>query len=167
MPSFSFCVFVVLDFTLEKQLFFFYSVPNWAHFVAFWGSNSSKQYQIDLNFWPQLLLIIAHIPGKIFWKTWILRRQEVPNFWIFDPTLTLICPINIAEVKKSKYLLEKKTYALGYLNQSKFKPYLLSIFDKNNNYILLCLGFFWVQMRPRSEIERSQLRLASLFPKPC
>ena len=51
-------------------------------------------------------------------------------------------------------------------NNSKSKPYLLSIFNENYNNFLLYLSFFLVQMGPVSKIKSSQLRLELLFQNP-
>ena len=54
----------------------------------------------------------------------------------------------------------------GYPNQSKSRPYLISIFNEKYNYFLRYLGIFRVQMGPGSKIKRSEVRLAPLFQKP-
>ena len=65
MPSFSFCVFAVLDFTQKKQLFFG-TGPNWAYFGKFDGNTSSKERQTELIFWLQVLLIVLQMSFEAF-----------------------------------------------------------------------------------------------------
>ena len=92
MPSFSFWVFAVLDFTLKKLQCFFDSGPNWAHFGGFRANNSSKHCQIELKFWPQVVLIVVQMPFKGFWKARIFTENfyctQSLSFWSdFDPNL--------------------------------------------------------------------------------
>ena len=65
MPSFSFWIFAVLEFTLKKQLLFWFRTqldPFW----GVWCNDSSKQRQTELKFWPQVVLIVLQIPFKVF-----------------------------------------------------------------------------------------------------
>ena len=66
MPSFSFCVFAVLDFSQKKQLCFFGAGPNWAYFGRFDGNTYSKERQIELIFWPQVVLIVVQMSCEVF-----------------------------------------------------------------------------------------------------
>ena len=50
-----------------------------------------------------------------------------------------------------------RLYGASYPNQSKSRPYVLSILNENYNYFLLYLGFFRVHISPGSQIERSQI----------
>ena len=56
------------------------------------GNNSSKQCQIELRYWPQVVLIILQMPFKRFWKTQIFTRiLKYLKFWVFGPILAQIC----------------------------------------------------------------------------
>ena len=83
---------------LEEALRFFDLGLNWTHFVGgfFWreeGNNSSKQHQIELKFWPQLVLIVAQMLFKAFWKTRIFTETgDVPNVLVFGPKLVSSLP---------------------------------------------------------------------------
>ena len=48
--------FQLLGFTQKKQLHFFDSGLNWAYFGVFGGNTPSKERQIELIFWPQVVL---------------------------------------------------------------------------------------------------------------
>ena len=90
MPSFSFRVFAVLDCTQKKQLHFFGSRPNWAHFEGFDGNIPSKEHQIELIFWPQVVLIDVQMPFKAFWNLIFTETGHTQNlsFWSnFDYSL--------------------------------------------------------------------------------
>ena len=82
MPSFSFWVFAVLNFTQKKQIFLVYDPVGPFSWVQ--GNNSGKKRQIELKFWPQAVFIIVQIPFKEFWKSQIFtekgRTQNV-SFW--------------------------------------------------------------------------------------
>ena len=52
--------------------------------VAGFGDNSSKQRQIELTFWPQVVLIVVQRPFKGFWKAQIFTENfKVPKFLKF------------------------------------------------------------------------------------
>ena len=95
MPSFSFWVFDVLDFTQKKQLYFLVQGPI-GPIWGFGGNNSSKKLQTELSFWPQVALIVVPMSFETF-----LQRQDVPNVWVFCPTLTPIYPLMMVEIKSS------------------------------------------------------------------
>ena len=82
-----------------------------------------------------------------------LQRQDVPKI----PTSTPIYPLKMVKIRNSY---------LGYPDQSKLRPYLVSIFNENYNFLICYLGGFLLQMGSGSKLKRSQLRLASLFKKP-
>ena len=65
----------------------------WGWLVGGWGgNNSSKQCQIELRYWPQVVLIILQMPFKRFWKTQIFTRiLKYLKFWVFGPILAQIC----------------------------------------------------------------------------
>ena len=58
-----------------------------------------------------------------------------------------------------------RLYGASYPNQSKSRPYVLSILNENYNFYSIWT-FFGVHMDPGSKIKRSQLRLAPLSQKP-
>ena len=59
----------------ETTMFrFFGSGPNWAHFGGFGGNTSRKERQIELIFWPQVVLIVIRVPFKNFRKTRIFTE---------------------------------------------------------------------------------------------
>ena len=55
--------------------------------------------------------------------------------------------------------------ALRYPNTLKCRPYLLSISNEKNNYLMQYLGFFWAQIGSWSKMKRSEARLAPLIWK--
>ena len=85
MPSFTFWVFAVLDFTQKVQ------DPIGADFGGFGGNTSSKELQIELMFWPQVVLMIVQLTLKAFWKTRIFTEKggtQSLSFWsIFNHSL--------------------------------------------------------------------------------
>ena len=90
MPSFSFWVFVILNFTQKKQLFFLVHDPIGSILVGL-GNNSSKQCQIELRFWPPGVLISVQMPFKVFLKSQIFTETwntQNLSFWSnFDSNL--------------------------------------------------------------------------------
>ena len=125
----------------------------WAHFGFLGGNKSSKQRQIELKFWSQVVLIVVQMAFKTFWRTRIFTLTGITqtlSFWSnFDPNLP---PEDGRNQKQPS----------DFPNQSKSRPYLHSILNDNYNF----LGFFWVQMGSGSKIKRQQLKLAPLFQKP-
>ena len=95
----------------EEMTTFFWFRTNWFHFEGFQGYNSSKQGQIEVNFWSQVVLIIVQMPFKVFWKTWIFtetRHTQSLNFCSnFDLNLPPEDGQNQKKVKvfKGKYLV--------------------------------------------------------------
>ena len=86
---------------------FFGSGHNWAHFRGFGGSASSKERQIEMMFWPQVVLIVVQMLLKAFWKNRIVTetgRSQSLNFWSnFDHSL----PPEDGENKKGRCLMDK------------------------------------------------------------
>ena len=119
--SVSFWVFVAFDFSKKKPLRFFGSGPILAHFLVFWGNKSSQQRLIEQTFWSQVvLLIVVQMPFKAFWIAQIFIvtvLTQILRFWLnFDSNLP---PKDDRNQK----------YSSGYPNQSKWRPYVLSIFN--------------------------------------
>ena len=132
MPSFSFWVFAVSNFTQKEQLFFLFMIV----LRQFWwicSSNSSKQRQIELKFWPQRVLIVIQMAFKEFWKSRFCTETERTrnlSFWSnFD------CNILPEDGQTQKYLL-------GYPDESKSRPYIHSILNENYNSLMPYLGLF-------------------------
>ena len=102
-------------------------------FWGVWVSTSSKECETELIIWAQLVLIIIQMASKAFWENQIFTetgRTRCLSFWSnFDHSLP---PEDGGNQKESS----------GYEHQSKWKPYLLSIFIENHNYFLLYLGYF-------------------------
>ena len=116
-------------FYLEKTTTFFCSGPNSAHFGRFESNNFSKQCQIELKFWPQIVLIVVQMPFKGFWKDRIFTENfystQSLSFWFyFSPNL----PFEDDQNQK---------LALGCPNKLKSRPCLLSIINENHNNFLL------------------------------
>ena len=94
--------FLILTLPRRNSKVFFSSVPHWAFFLGgeggrggeFGNNNSSKQRQIELNFWPQVVLIVVQMPFKGFWKTRIFTKNfsKYLKSWVFlvqlDPQFT-------------------------------------------------------------------------------
>ena len=86
---------------------FFGSGLKWTHFEGFGGNNSSKQYQIELKFWPRVVLIVAQLLRKAFWKTRIFTEtRNVPKVSVFGPTLTPIYFLKTVEIKNSDLAIQ-------------------------------------------------------------
>ena len=81
MPSFSFWVFVFLDFTWKKQLLFLVQDRIVSILRLLGSNNSTKQRQTGLKFWPQVVLTVVQMLFKTFWKNSIefLQGQDVPK----------------------------------------------------------------------------------------
>ena len=105
--------------TREKTIY-------WPIFGFFLSNNSSKERLIELKFWSQVVLIAVQMPCKAFWRTQIFTVTELTQnliFWSnFDSNLA---PKDGRNQKESS----------GYPSQPKSRPYLLSIFNKNYNYL--------------------------------
>ena len=104
MPSFSFWVFAILNFTQKKQLFFFGSRPFWARFGRFGAITPVHNVRESWNFdhRDSSLLYKCHL--KSFENLKFLQRQDVPKIWAFRPTLTPIYPLKMAKIKNSHWL---------------------------------------------------------------
>ena len=100
----------------KETITFFGSGLNWAHLGGSGCNTSSKELQIELIFWLQVVLIVVQMSFKAFWKTRIsteTRRTQSLSFWSnFDHSLPH------EDGRNQKWLS-------GYPNQSKWKPYLL------------------------------------------
>ena len=85
-------------------------------------------------FWPQFVVTVVQMPFKGFRRTQIFtvtRLTQSLSFWSnFDPNLT---PYNGQNQKKP----------LGYLNPSKSRTWILSIFNKNCNQLCAIWVFSW------------------------
>ena len=120
---------------------------------------TSKQHQIELKFWPQVVLIVVQILFKAFWKTQIFTETgNVHKVSVFGLTFIPIYLLKMAEIKNSHLVIQISK------NQSPIS-FQLSV----KNLITFCsiwavFGYNWV-MNPGSKIKRSQLRLAPLFQK--
>ena len=91
----------------------------------------------DLKFWLQIVLIVVQKLFKAFWKIRISTetgRTQSLSFWSnFNPSLSTEDGRN-------------QKQPLDYLNQSKQKPYLISVFNEKYNYLLLFFaGCKWIQ----------------------
>ena len=128
---------------------FFGSGTYCVYFGGFWGNNSSKQPQIELKCRPQVVLIVAQVPFKAFWKARIFTETGRTKIWVFDPTLTLIYPLKMAKIKNSQWAIQNSC------NQDSIS-FQLSM--------MIIISF---QMGPGSKFKRSELRLAPLFQKSC
>ena len=104
MPSFNFWVFAILNFTQNKQLFFFGSRPCWAHFGRFGAITPVNNVRESWNFdhRDSSLLYKCHLNN--FENLKFLQRQDVPKIWAFRPTLTPIYPLKMAKIKNSHWL---------------------------------------------------------------
>ena len=102
--SFSFRVFAVLNFTQKKQLHFFGSGPNRAHFGGSGGNTSSKERQTELIFWLQVVFIVVQFWFKAFYN--LILRQGVPKAWAFDPALTIVYPLKTAQIKSTHQAIQ-------------------------------------------------------------
>ena len=109
MRSFSFWVFLGLDFTYKKQQRSFGSGRHWAFFLEGGGSgefgnnNFSKKRQIELTFWPELVLIVVQ---RYFEKIEFLKLPNILSFWSkFDSKLP---PENGQNQKLENFLIISK-----------------------------------------------------------
>ena len=123
--------------------------------VGFGDNNSSKQRQIELSFWPQLVLIVVQMPFKGFWKLKFLQRiLKYPKFWNFGPTLTPIYLLEIPKIKDSHRIIQ--------INQNQGPISFQCSMKTIINFPSICASL----ETNRPSFKRLQLRLASRFQKP-
>ena len=156
MPSFSFWVIAVLNFTQKKQLFF-WVMTLIDPFQWVWGNKSSRQRKTELRFWPRGVLIAVQMPFKEFWKSQTFTETGCTQTLRFGSTLTPIYPLKMTKMKSSYWAFKIIQ------NQGP-----ISFHFSVKIIILLCAiwAVFRVQMAPGSKTKRWQFSLAALSQKP-
>ena len=92
---------------LEEALRFFWFRTQLWPFWWVWGNNSTKQHHIKLKFWSLVVLKFVQILFKAFWKTWIFTEtRDVHKVSVFGPTLTLIYPLKLTQIKNSPLAIQ-------------------------------------------------------------
>ena len=135
---------------LEETTTFFGSGSNWNHFRGFWGNDSSKQFQIELKFGPQVVLIVVQMYSKHYGILEFLQRLDVPKLWVLGPTLTTIYPLKMVKIKNSHHAIQMSQ------NQG-------SIFFPFSMKAIITFCSIWAIF---AKIKKSKLRLAPLLQKP-
>ena len=106
--------------------FYLSSWPNWTNFGSFSNNNSVNNVALSWNFDHRQSSWLSNGYIKDFEKIKFLQILDIPKVYIFGPTLT---PIYRLKKSEEENILQEIIYPSSYPNQSKSRPYFLSIFN--------------------------------------
>ena len=123
--------------------------------AGFRDNNSSKQRQIELTFWPQVVLIVVQRPFKGFWKAQIFTENfKVPTFLRFWSNFGSNLPPEDGQNAKIK-----NSHPITQINQNQGPISFQFLMKTIINFLSI-----WASLGTNGpSVKRSQLRLAPCF----